>query len=154
MQDKLWSVRVAHHGDVIEIAKKLRKEDVAELYAATGQTPVVALLESFMYPNTSSWIASIDGQDAIIFGVTLVGNIGVPWLLATPQIERAPISFLRGCREWFNLFLHQCNELHNFVDERNVLHIKWLKWLGFDFIKKHNNYGYEQRPFWEFSKRR
>lgn len=151
---KLWSVKVATLQDVLNISKELRSDDVNELYAATGNTPVVALLESYLYPNTATWVASIDDKPAIIFGVTLSPIGGVPWLLATPQIEKAPISFLRGCREWYKLFLHQYGELRNFVDERNELHIKWLKWLGFDFIKRHEKYGHEQLPFWEFVKRK
>jgi hypothetical protein len=30
------------------------------------------------------------------------------------------------------------------------VHIRWLKWMGCTFIKRHSTYGVEQRPFLEF----
>ena len=40
----------------------------------------------------------------------------------------------------------------NYVDARNVVHIKWLKWLGFTIINKHNQFGIGRIPFYEFVK--
>ena len=36
------------------------------------------------------------------------------------------------------------------VDARNELHIKWLKFMGFKFIQRHENFGVAKLPFYEF----
>jgi hypothetical protein len=40
--------------------------------------------------------------------------------------------------------------LHNFTDARNVVHHRWLRWLGFNFIARHERYGAAGLPFLEF----
>jgi len=40
--------------------------------------------------------------------------------------------------------------LYNFVYAENHSAIKWLKALGFTFIKYHEEYGMQGKPFYEF----
>ena len=40
--------------------------------------------------------------------------------------------------------------LFNFVDARNTVHLRWLRWMGFTFISRNDNYGPEKRTFYEF----
>ena len=83
-----------------------------------------------------------------IFVVTADGSI---WLLATPEIYRIRFSFLRECKKVVNLLNRKYKLLWNYVDCRNELHIRWLKWCGFTFLRK-INYGVNQKPFYEFVK--
>ena len=59
----------------------------------------------------------------------------------------AQILYSKGVVE---IFQKRYRVLYNFIDARNTLHIKWLKWCGFTFIQKHYDYGYEKRLFYEF----
>jgi hypothetical protein len=85
-----------------------------------------------------------------IFGVTDCGDgTGAIWLLATDELARIQIAFLKECRKVVNVLNKKYKILWNFVDCRNQLHIKWLKWCGFQFINK-KNYGVLDKPFYEF----
>jgi len=85
-----------------------------------------------------------------IFGDNGCGNGGgAIWLLASEGLTTAQISFLRQCRDVVKVLNTKYKILWNFVDCRNSLHIKWLKWCGFKFINK-QNYGVLNKPFYEF----
>jgi hypothetical protein len=40
----------------------------------------------------------------------------------------------------------------NVIDERNRVHLRWLKWMGFTFVQRIPEYGVQHRPFLEFIK--
>jgi hypothetical protein len=84
-----------------------------------------------------------------IFGIDDWGNgVGGIWLLATKDLAKIQIAFLKQCREVVKFLNTKYKILWNFVDCRNQLHIKWLKWCGFKFLRK-TNYGVLQKPFYE-----
>lgn len=58
---------------------------------------------------------------------------GVVWFLATPEIAHARIAVLREAVFWLRSFesLYPLG-LHNLVDSRNDLHLRWLTHLGFE----------------------
>ena len=92
-----------------------------------------------------------EGEVVCIIGVrNITDSIGQVWLLASPRIEKLSIPFLRNSRIVTELFTKDHKLLFNYVDARNKLHIKWLKWCGFTFINKHEKFGIEKRPFYEF----
>ena len=83
-----------------------------------------------------------------MFGVSKEGAI---WLLASNDIYRIRFSFLRESRKVIDFLNQKYPTLWNYVDCRNELHIRWLKWCGFKFLRK-TNYGVLQQPFYEFIK--
>ena len=85
-----------------------------------------------------------------MFGVQgQIGKDAAVWMLASKDIEKVTIPFLRQNKAVIN-FINQLHPvLHNVVDARNTLHLKWLKWCGFTFINK-QNIGYENKPFYSF----
>jgi hypothetical protein len=92
-----------------------------------------------------------------MFGVVpMNGNdfprLGSVWLLGTPDINDHVTQFLRESRKRLDEVCQGYNIVGNFIDERNELHISWLRWLGFKLIKRHAEHGVEQRPFIEFVK--
>lgn len=66
-----------------------------------------------------------------------VGNV---WLLGTPAIEDIKVPFLRQSRSWLDRISKGFTGLRNHVHENNVLHIRWLRWLEFTFIRRHNGF--------------
>ena len=70
---------------------------------------------------------------AVIFGIgaSLEKGLGVPWLLATEEVERHPVTFYRMSKSLFPLAVSGYERLVNWVDARNVLSLRWLVWLGF-----------------------
>ena len=134
--------------DIDFLAPRLRYEDKREILDSTGLNPYQALTECFNCSEISLTIVDTKNIPVGIFGVSEDGAI---WLLATPDIKRIRFSFLRESRKVVNLLNHKYKLLWNFVDCRNELHLRWLKWCGFTFLRK-LNYGVNQKPFYEFIK--
>lgn len=133
--------------DIVHLAFNIRKADTQECLASTGQAPLISLYLGFKHSVES--YTGFDSNDNLvcIYGVNSEGAI---WMSATPHIETVPMTFLKHSKLKLKELFNRYEILWNYVDARNVLHIKWLKWLGFTFINKHENYGYGQLPFYEF----
>ena len=71
--------------------------------------------------------------------------------MATNDLQKIQIAFLKECRKVIKVFNKKYRILWNYVDCRNQLHIRWLKWCGFRFINKTNR-GILNKPFYEFIK--
>ena len=140
--------RLATIKDLKYLAPRLRFEDKREILDSTGLNPYQALSECFNCSEISLTIVDTKNIPVGMFGVSEDGAI---WLLATPDIKRIRFSFLRESRKVVNLLNHKYKILWNFVDCRNELHLRWLKWCGFKFLRK-INYGVNQKPFYEFIK--
>ncbi len=56
-------------------------------------------------------------------------------------------------KKWLSDMGDSYKVLTNFVDTRNQDAIRWLKWMGFSFVKIHRNYGIAGESFWEFTKK-
>ena len=135
------------------IASHMRKADLEEVAAASGRGPFAALRDSLKVASLS-WTGMVNDVPACMFGVGVIdilGGIGSPWLLGTDLVERNAVAFLRrskGCVEQMTgLFPY----LYNYVDARNTLSIKWLRWLGFEMARAPVPYGIWGMPFYCFS---
>ena len=136
--------------DIDFLAPRLRYEDKREILASTGLLPYEALLKGYLENVIVFTIVNKKNIPVGIFGVNDCGNgVGAIWLLASEDLTTAQISFLRQCRDVVKVLNTKYKILWNFVDCRNSLHIKWLKWCGFKFINK-QNYGVLNKPFYEF----
>lgn len=145
-------VLLATREDAWRISGILRVEDIAEVLAASGKHPR-EVMPLCIDENSSVWIAN--GRYAALYGVNSISNeVGIPWMVATDAIEQHPLFFLRNCRAVVNRWLQQWPILTNCVDARNDLHIKWLKWCGFQFIELIPEWGAAKLPFWRFEKKR
>ena len=134
--------------DLKFLAPRLRYEDKREILDSTGLNPYQAVSECFNSSEICLTIVDTKNIPVGIFGVTEDGAI---WLLATPEINRIRFSFLRESRKVVNLLNQKYKILWNYVDCRNDLHLRWLKWCGFSFLRK-INHGVNQKPFYEFVK--
>jgi hypothetical protein len=142
-------MQLATKEDCIYVANNIRKADREEIKASSGEEPLTALLEGFKKSEVPISIYH-KGKCVAIFGVVNFITSGGIWLLATDDLKLLTIPFLRENKEVVNFLNKKHKVLHNFVDCRNQVHIKWLKWLGFQFINKVEKYGVEKRPFYEF----
>jgi hypothetical protein len=145
--------RPAQYRDVLSMALRLRDEDKAELRAASGMTPLSALEHSFA-ATVLPHVGVDEGDQPVCMG-GVVPFPGCPlrgavWAVATTDVERHRVSFLRRSIPWVKRWQEQFPILTNCVDERNRVHIEWLRWLGFTFIHRHPEYGVERLPFLEF----
>ncbi len=120
-----------------EMAPKMRKADIQEIWAATGEMPDEALIRSIQ-SATGAWAGYWDNEICCIFGVSpesIISGKGNIWMLGTELIEKHPTVFLRHSVQVVKDMHKSYRYLHNWVDVRNEVSIRWLKWLGFTLEK-------------------
>ena len=138
--------------DIKYLAPRLRYEDKREILANSGLAPYEALYFSYRYADISFTIVNKQNEPVAIFGINDAGNnVGAIWLLATDKLKDIQYSFLRENKKVIDFLNTKYKILWNFVDCRNSLHIKWLKWCGFKFINKQKR-GVLNKPFYEVIK--
>ena len=150
-------VRPAVAADAALLAPKLRAADLRELAAASKETPL-SLLEHGIASSNPCY-AIVDTHDAPIalFGAspdTRRANAGLVWLLASDELVKYSLVFLRHGRTWLDRLHERYELLWNYVDARNEEHIRWLQWCGFTFLRRVEEHGVERRPFYQFARRR
>lgn len=141
-------VRPSKHSDATAIKDRLRQSDVDEIWASTHQTPEEAILYSRRI-SSSSHAVLLDGKTVALFGVSPAadrkGVAGV-WFVSTDDIAKMWVSFLRMSRECVRRMLDEYPYLFNWVDDRNELSIKWLRWCGAK-IEDPQPFGPDGAPF-------
>jgi len=143
-------VRVSKSEDAHELAPKVRQEDLDEIKASHNALPLQALTYPFQQLNHKTYSIIGTEQEGVIgmFGVvpSHSKDYGVAWLLSSPELINHTIQFLRECPKWVTEMGQDYKYLYNYVDVRNNVGNKWLKFLGFNLIET-VNYGYEKKPF-------
>jgi len=140
--------RLATIKDLKYLAPRLRFEDKREILSSSGLLPFYALYFSYLHSNIVFTIVNDKKEPVGIFGVTVSGAI---WLLATDKLKEIQFAFLKENKKVIDFLNTKYKILWNYVDSRNSLHIKWLKWCGFKFINK-KKYGVLNEPFYEVIK--
>ena len=149
----MLKTRIATINDALELASRLRQADYQEIEALTGKPPKKSLIRGIILSDIPIAIVNTDGHILGLFGVTTVTQqpkTGMIWLLASKGLLDYRIEFLKKSRCWIAMLQRHYDVLYNIVDERNKVHIRWLTWCGFTFIKRHTETGIEKRPFIEF----
>jgi hypothetical protein len=143
-------VRPSESSDVDWLAPRLRRADLNEIAAYTGTTAKDALIHGYEH-SIKCFTGVCDDKPFIMFGASPVQeDVGSVWLLGTDDLLKARIPFLRQSKHWVNVLHEDFPLLFNYVDARNSVHIRWLKWLDFKFINLHGSFGVGQLPFYEF----
>jgi len=101
-----------------------------------------------------TYIAVKDGKAMAAFGISTHGDlneVGVPWLLATPEIKSISREFLRTSKQFVERWILYHDVLTNAVDLRHHEAHRWLLWLGFKAVAKHSHFGVTKEPFIQFN---
>ena len=149
--------RKASKNDIPHIAVNMRLEDIYEIRAASGSCPSDALTIGLEASEVCLVAYNKEKPRCPIamFGVVPIEDnptIGRVWLLGTDDIKFNSVGFLRKSKEFVDYFHQSYPLLFNNIDARNTVHIRWLEWLGFSFVRELPNYGAEQRLFYEFAR--
>lgn len=140
---------------LLVLARDIRKEDERELADGAGHTPLEALEIGFVHSTKCLSIFTDDDELVFICGIvpsTIDPLIAHPWLIATDRLDDMKKTFLKHSKEYLADLGEGFPLLMNCCDKRNTTHIRWLKWLGFSFIKEHPEAGVGKVPFLEFVK--
>lgn len=147
-------VQLAIQADADELAPILRPADRQELAAYPGapKDPVEALQKAVM--TSEACYVGIDkalNKPFCLFGISRVSPLyGAIWLLGSPGLDQHKWLFLRESPKWLKGLAQQYSVIGNIVLDSNTLHINWLRWLGFTFIKHHRGIGNNGEGFYEF----
>ena len=138
--------------DALELAPRLRMADRREVMASHGHRGLQAL-ENSLRRSEEAWAVRRDGELLTLFGVArvaLLGREGSPWLLGSRSLVHHKRALLHFGRSHVAGWRESYDYLENWVDARNALSIRWLRWLGFT-LEAPESYGRFQRPshrFW------
>ena len=136
------------------IAKNMREADKMEIAATGTPDPYQALWMGHRQSEPTAYTVMADGKPISMFGVGPIEGspkLGTIWLLGTDDItNKCPFHFLRTSKRFLPTLLEPYHMVCNIVDSRNTVHIRWMKWLGFKFIRP-IMFGPENRLFWEFA---
>lgn len=142
------------HADTI--VGNLRAADFDELFAATGMDPDDVLLESWR-KSDRRW-SIIRRREVIgVFGLiplTLLGKIGVPWLLGTNALDDIKVSIVKQARGVVDYMLSLYPVLANFTDVEHYQSHRLLGYLGFRIDLEPRSHGPFRHQFYYFEKKR
>lgn len=137
------------HGEYV--AEHMRAADVAEIWVGWRHTPAEAIARSVAV-SRDAFTGLADGVPFCVFGVgtaTAMGDVGSPWMLGTEALPRHARTFLRGSVAFVGHVRGEYSRLENYVDARNTLALRWLKWLGFT-MEEAVPFGPDKLPFHKF----
>ena len=126
--------RQSNLDDAAYLSLHLRYEDKREV-ETLGHSVDKALALAF---GASQICRSIVDNKGIVVGmygvVPLSDKTGQVWMLGSEGLIEIKTAFLKQSRSEVNgmnsVFPHLCN----FIDSRNEVHLKWIKWCGFKII--------------------
>ncbi len=140
--------------DIKIIAETMRDEDIAEIKAQSGLDPIASLFYCFFKSRPCMTMISRHGHPMGMWGVVPESETsGRIWMLGCQSMlddTSDKRTFLRRSKVELDKIIQEYPVLFNVVDARNKVHVRWLQWMGFTFIKKHSEYGPESRLFYEF----
>jgi hypothetical protein len=132
------------------LAPRLREADLNEL-KAHGLDSVENALISGVRDSTECytvWNKEIDKPIAI-FGSGDMEDVGYVWMLGSNDIKRIRYEFIRHCKDWLAKLLERYSIVYNVIDVRNKVHMRWLKFMGFEFGSNIEINGYSFKQFWK-----
>lgn len=137
-------VRAYRRGDEHELAPRLRAADLREIELfGPGRDPVEVLREGAVHSVPSCTIVGNRGHLAGMFGVVPHDHgFGKIWLLGTDELVSHPLKkqFIQEVPAYLSQLMPLYSALGNVIDARNTVHIKWLRRLGFTFIRREPTY--------------
>jgi len=148
-------VRPSSSEDVHFLANRLRAEDLAEIVAASGETPVAALGRGFV-ASRPCWTVLFRGEPSAMFGIVPTEDVdfarlGRVWFLGSDRVRLWGKTFTKFTAEWLAAMGKDFDVLGCTVDLRQVAHLKWLKAVGFRPVCLHNQFGALGLPFVEMA---
>ena len=151
LADKI-EIRDVEEGDIAVLVRNMRDHDIQEVNAATHMG-ISNAVQTSVDLSSYSKTGLVNDELVCMWGVcpiSLLSGSGSPWMLGTDLIKEKQRIFLRRSKPWLDDIRKDYRYLENFVDARNTLSIKWLKWLGFE-MDEAEPYGIHGEPFHKFT---
>ena len=136
-------VRPSIKKDILPLFRSLRPEDLRELKVALNhrENEILDGLQRGFDSSDPCYTIHISGRPVGIYGVIPIQvkgvDVGAVWLLGTNDIVNSlnrKSQFIRESRMRLDALHARYPILWNFIDSRNHVHMRWVKWLGFNII--------------------
>lgn len=125
-------IRETELQDILELSVTMRQEDQDEIWHLARKTPEEALMQAYQTCEFNRTVL-LDRKVVCIFGCGgTKGEAGIPWMLASPLLTKIKKTLLRDCRKWVEEMSEGYTFLYNVAWSKNITHVQWLHWLGFD----------------------
>ena len=135
--------------DILHVAENMPQEDILEVAASHGHTPLQALAYA-VTASHRSFAAVWMGVPVCIFGFAEhAEGIASVWLLGTDALVAPPVRrvFLREARRITDEWAAAFGTIFNYVDVNAATSRRWLGWLGFRESGVEPAYGFAKTPF-------
>jgi len=133
------------------IADDMRQADIDEVWSASHQSPLDALMAGWEISNFSV-VVTVNDEPCVMLGLVvrdILSGAGIPWLLGTEGALKYKRQFLTQVPTVIDEMLNICPMLYNYVHIDNRISIKWLKRIGFT-IDEPLPHGCENELFHKF----
>ena len=143
----------ATESEITSVVLRLRQEDIEECYAMFGVHPQILFRNLDRDHGQIYSIVTRQGRPVALAGVhPLLSDptIAQIWMCATEELLAHQMEFLKYSRPFIEEVSAPFRLVYNYVDARNEVHLKWLKWCGFTFINELPRWGAQGRPFYTF----
>lgn len=116
-----------------ELSANLRQCDLDEIEAMNATSPKTALQDSLRLSSHAYVVVDGSGEPIAMFGAAPhpLPGVGIVWMLGTDAIQTEAFGIARRTRRYFHELNSAYSLLFNFVDARNKVSLRWLRWGGF-----------------------
>ena len=120
--------------DIGAIAASMRPADQREVRLLSGQGPLDALTQSFVHSSVTRTLSYKD-QPLIMYGTAeFQPGVGIVWGLGSEALDDHVVGFLRMSRPEVEILQGSYSMIFNYVHADNDLHLKWVKFVGFNLF--------------------
>lgn len=126
----MYRVKKTTHAHLEELSETMCEKDKDELARFGWSSPYAALLASFCNSQRTATV-TYNGAVVCIFGCVRVGGFGVIWLLSI-GMSKHRLRLMKWIRPLLRWASKGCLEMGNWVPDFQVVHVRWLKHLGFE----------------------
>lgn len=123
-----FKIKPARIEDVAYVANNLLQEGIQDFLRA-GINPVLQMSLDVTV-DKSYVVLSPDNVPAALLGIS---RDGCMWMNMTHEIRKHPKAFIKAAKKWINELDHPI--LWNQVDIQNTQLLKFIKLLGFKFLR-------------------
>lgn len=127
------SCKRAAFTDIHDLAAVMRPEDVAEIAASSGSTPIEALMSGLLN-SQECWTIRNHRQDILAMGGVVwqqEHSVGVPWMLCSVTAENHKLSLVKTMKRFNERWLKHYERLYNTAWVNNPMHVAIIKALGY-----------------------
>jgi hypothetical protein len=124
------TVEDADRGHFMAAFDDIRRADMAEWFAGTGELFHVGAIEAVESSEVSKVALDEGGRPLVFWG----GTGGRVWLFASEIAVPRSLSLHRILRPWLDDLHGRWPLIYAVADKRNVVHHKWMRWLGFSSL--------------------